>query len=73
MKVYKVTYRLFNFPYVIAETQQANVRADNETHAIEKLKKALKVNGHRLNRVIDVEVTNNPNGVMSDTQNGKEV
>lgn len=70
MKVYKVTYRVFNFPYIIAETSQANVRADNENHAIEKLKKALKVNGHRLNRIIGVEVTNNPNDVMSDIQNG---
>lgn len=69
MKVYKVTYRIFNFPYSIAETSQANVRADNENDAIEKLKKALKLNGHRLNRIIDVELTNNPNGIMRDVQN----
>lgn len=71
MKVYKVTYRLFNIhKYVGDETSQANVTADNENHAIEKLKKALKINGHRLNKVIDVKIINNPNGVMNDTQNG---
>lgn len=68
MKVYKVTYKLFNWPYYKVETSYANVRANDKNHAVEKLKKTLKINGHRLNMIIDVEVNNNPNGIMTDTQ-----
>ena len=64
MKVYKVTYKLFNWPYYKAETLRANVRASDENGAIEKLKNALKNNGHRLNEIVGVEVNNSPNGVM---------
>ena len=66
MNVYKVTYKLFNWPYYKVETSYANVRANDENHAIDNLKKALKINGHRLNKIIDVEVNNNPNGIMVD-------
>lgn len=71
VKVYRVMYKLYGlFSYYQTEISHANVRADNENHAIEKLKKALKINGHRLNKIIGVEVNNNPNSVMSDIQNG---
>ena len=72
MKVYKVTYKLFNWPYYESETLYANVRANDENGAIENLKKALKINGHRLNEIIGVEVNNNPNSVMDDIRNEKE-
>ena len=72
MKVYKVTYKLFNWPNYKAETLYANVRANDENGAIENLKKALKINGHRLNEIIGVEVNNNPNSVMVDIRNEKE-
>ena len=72
MKVFKVTYKLFNWPYYKAEISSANVRANDENHAIEILKKELKNNGHRLNKIIGVEVNDNPNGIMVDIQNAKE-
>ena len=72
MKVYKVTYKLFNWPYYKSETLYANVRANDENGAIENLKKALKINGHRLNEIIGVEVNNDPNSVMVDIRNEKE-
>ena len=72
MKVYKVTYKLFNWPYYKSETLRANVRANDENRAIENLKKALKINGHRLNEIVGVEVNNNPNGIMVDIRNEKE-
>ena len=65
MKVYKVTYKAFG-PFLYTETTFQNVRADNEIHAIERLKRALKTNGHRVIRIIDVVVNNNPYSVMSD-------
>lgn len=70
MKVYKVSYQLFNWPYYKIEKLSANVRANNEDHAKEKLTKALKLNGHRLDKIISVEEINaTTNNIMSDTQN----
>jgi len=70
MKVYKVSYQLFDFPYYEIEKSSANVRANNKDHAKEKLIKALKINGHRLTNIISVEETNVTTNIMSDTQNG---
>ena len=72
MKVFKVTYKLFNWPYYKTETLHANVKATDVNNAIYNLKKALKNNGHRLNKIIGVEVNDNPNGIMVDIQNAKE-
>ena len=74
MKEYKITYKIFSFPYYYNKivTYNANIRATDENHAIDNLKKALKNNGHRLNKIIGVEVNDNPNGIMVDIQNAKE-
>lgn len=71
MKTYKVTYKLFNYiSYVTNEISHANIRAHNEDHAVDKLKKALKINGHRLNKIINVELINDSHNIMDDIQNG---
>ena len=74
MKIYKVTYKLFNYiSYITNEVSHANIRAHNEDHAIDKLKKALKINGHRLNKIISVEETNATTNIMADIQNGTKL
>ena len=74
MKIYKVTYKLFNYiSYITNETSHVNIRAHNENHAVDKLKRALKINGHRLNKIINVELINDSHNIMGDTQNGIEL
>lgn len=61
MKIYKVTYKLFS-PIRGMETdfRVCNVKATDESQAVEKLKAALKTNGHRLLMIKEVEISNNP-------------
>lgn len=44
----------------MTETYNANIGANDETQAVEQLKKELKNNGHRLQRVLDIKANDLP-------------